>query len=166
MSTLDLSLPDGLVTFRMLGQLGRLGNQLFQVAGTLGVARRNGFRALFPPWRYAGIFLDRVPQQEPLPTLPSRFERSSAFEDIILEESADIAGFLQSQRYFEHCIDEIRQAFTPHPALLRPLLDRFGGLLERDTCSIHVRRTDYVSASGASKYINLSATTYYQQAVA
>ena len=38
-----------MIGFNALGQLGRLGNQMFQFAGLKGIARHRGFNYCFPP---------------------------------------------------------------------------------------------------------------------
>ena len=37
-----------MLTFQQIGYMGRLGNQMFQFASTLGVSNRLGFEARFP----------------------------------------------------------------------------------------------------------------------
>jgi hypothetical protein len=37
-----------MITFQNIGYLGRLGNQMFQFASTLGIGERNGFDVRFP----------------------------------------------------------------------------------------------------------------------
>jgi hypothetical protein len=41
------------VTCNWLGTSGRLGNQIFQIAATIGTARANGLDFTFPPWSYS-----------------------------------------------------------------------------------------------------------------
>ena len=38
-----------MIGFNALGQLGRLGNQMFQFAALKGIARQRGFNFCFPP---------------------------------------------------------------------------------------------------------------------
>ena len=38
-----------MIGFNALGQLGRLGNQMFQFAALKGIARNNGYQFCFPP---------------------------------------------------------------------------------------------------------------------
>ena len=38
-----------MIGFNALGQLGRLGNQMFQFASLKGIARNNGYQFCFPP---------------------------------------------------------------------------------------------------------------------
>ena len=51
-----------MLTFNQLGRYGRLGNQMFQVAGTIGLATQHGYSYGFPEWmnwdhrtRFGGI---------------------------------------------------------------------------------------------------------------
>lgn len=45
-----------MITFRKLGRLGRLGNQLFQYAGTYLYAKKNGFDMAMPHWQGTELF--------------------------------------------------------------------------------------------------------------
>ena len=38
-----------MIGFNALGQLGRLGNQMFQFAALKGIARHHGYQFCFPP---------------------------------------------------------------------------------------------------------------------
>jgi len=40
-----------MITFANLGKYGRLGNQMFQIASTIGVAVKSGFDYGFPVWQ-------------------------------------------------------------------------------------------------------------------
>ncbi|NCZ71051.1 MAG: hypothetical protein EBY80_12975, partial [Actinobacteria bacterium] len=57
-------------SYRNLGRNGRLGNQLFQIAGTIGRAHRAGNHenAVFPPWEYARYF--SIPNHHFIATSP------------------------------------------------------------------------------------------------
>ena len=46
----------GMITYRQLGRNGQLGNQLWQIAGTIGIAYKAGDMAAFPFWRYRSYF--------------------------------------------------------------------------------------------------------------
>lgn len=122
-------------TYRNLGRNGRLGNQLFQIAGTIGRAHRadDHGRATFPPWRYAPYFT--IPDLHFTPIPPG--ERS-------IDGGHD---YLQRLSEFEDCDAYIREIFAPselatHEAsLLRP---RPSG----HVTAVHVRRGDYLALTG------------------
>jgi hypothetical protein len=134
-----------IVTFNALGHYGRLANQMFQVASTIGVARRNGFDFAFPRWinhdhkeRFGSSedcdvyrhFVNPLPVYSG-PTLSDRFI-DWGYHDVRLTESVSLSGHLQSERYFVHCLDEVRWwlRMTDEPA-------------QNDYVAIHVRRGDY-----------------------
>lgn len=133
-------------TFTHLGKFGRFANGAFQIAATIGIARRNGFDFQFPPWKnYNGrdfeSDLDIDCQKEfvnslPLQTVPDPPRHGVAFgwhpERIKLTGSVDLYGHFQSEKYFEHAIDEVRWYMTMHSE--PPLNDYVG---------VHVRLGDY-----------------------
>lgn len=135
----------GVVVFNALGSYGRFANGLFQVASTIGIARRNGFDFAFPRWvnhdhqqRFGSTedcdvyrhFVNPLPVYNG-PTLPDRFI-DWGYRDVRLTESVSLSGHLQSERYFEHCLGEVRfwLRMTDEPA-------------QSDYVGIHVRRGDY-----------------------
>ncbi len=149
------------VTFP-LGELGRFGNQLFQIAATIGIARRNGCSFVFPTWQYSRYFEYPVPQAHPIRHMQRRMPRTFGYEEIVIDRATELWGYFQSERYFAHCEDEVRRYFTPHHALAQLLERGFGDVLARETCSVHVRRTDYL---GNPTHPELAAGDYYERAM-
>ena len=47
-----------MIGFNALGQLGRLGNQMFQFAALKGIARHRGFEYCFPPTQNKNEWMD------------------------------------------------------------------------------------------------------------
>jgi len=150
-----------LVTFRFLGELGRLGNQLFQIAATIGVARSNACPFVLPQWDYARHFAHPFAQSAARWRARRYRERDFAYQEIVIDRPTELYGYFQSERYFQHCADEIRGYFEPHPRLAAMLRHQFSDLIDRDTCSVHVRRGDYVENPG---FVDLSATDYHARA--
>jgi hypothetical protein len=114
-----------ILTFSQLGRYGRFANQIFQIAGLIGIARRNGFDfALTDKWRNhdglnfeSGLDIDvfeRFENELPLYTGPDLPQRSVewGYRDIVLNQPCDLLGHFQSEKYFEHAIDEIRWYLT------------------------------------------------------
>lgn len=66
-------------------------------------------------------------------------------------------SYFQSYKYYDHCIDEIRELFSPCEEL-KKLITKWKG----DTCAIHVRRGDYLNLS--QYHFNLGLD-YYEQAM-
>lgn len=122
------------VTYAQLGPNGRLGNQLFQLSATIGYSVKYNVPCQFPSWKYQQFF--NVPSEMFGSSSSNKTLDESAFcyEEIPLHEGAlNLHGYRQSERYFEHCKDLIRQYLTPRDM---PVSD--------ELCSIHVRRTDYL----------------------
>lgn len=124
---------------------GRLGNQLFQIASTIGLAKMFGHDYTFPEWYYSRFL------KNPLPT-GGRFEAWTAPEyefgfntsGIGPGENYDVDGWRQSERYFDHCADLIRQVFDFSDDLKKTVQTRHRKALERPAIAISVRRGDFV----------------------
>lgn len=136
------------VTFAQLGRFGRAANSFFQIASSIGIARRNNFDFAFPLFinhhhRDAfgssedvdlyKHFVNPLPLYEG-PELPERFV-DWGYHDVVLTESVSLSGHMQSEKYFSHCIEEIRWHFKmkDEPP-------------QNDYCAIHVRLGDYDDA--------------------
>ena len=154
------------VTFQSLGSHGRLGNQLFQIAATLGAARRNHCDFVFPPWEYTAFFEHPLPQSENVSFDETHDELDFAYRPIDVRTSTNLWGFFQSERYFEHCRDELRYYLTPNDKLQTMMeQDRrkyFHGSENEKIGSISVRRGDYIGHSG---FVELAQTSYYRDAM-
>jgi len=114
------------LTFSRLGRVGRFANGCFQVAATIGLARKNGMDFGFPYWmnhngRDFEPELDIDCQKEfanplplyngpPLPSWDVPFGWHP--ERTIIPHSADLYGHFQSVKYFDWAIDEIRWYLT------------------------------------------------------
>lgn len=129
------------LTFSHLGKYGRLGNQLFQIASTMGIAKKNGMIAGFPRWKYARYFAP-VPElgKPQKPTLLK--ERYYHHHDWQIPSRGDyeIQGYLQSEKYWEgeDCPVKLRKGF------IRMVREKHAQILLKPAIGIHIRRGDYV----------------------
>ncbi len=148
-----------------------LGNQLFQVASALSYAKDHGFTAYFPclrsPWygQYTkNIFrkLNTDPIQE---RVLAYTEPSFYFSQLpVKEESLLISNsYLQSPKYFEsnrqHILDTLNLAADEE----KYLKDKYESFLSGESCSLHVRRGDYLKSK--NYHTCLWDTDYYRQAL-
>ncbi len=119
-------------SYRNLGRNGRLGNQLWQIAGTMGKAASEGdvTQAFFPKWQYAPYFSIPV----------------NHFPETISTSAKDSGNdFLQDISLFSSCTDYVRDALRPSQTALETasvLLPSHGA--DGHRTAIHVRRGDYV----------------------
>ena len=133
------------VIFSRLGRHGRFANQLFQIAGTIGIARKNGMEFAFPEWKnynhqdQFGSTEDIEVQkyfENPLPLFDGVILHELGvpwgFHDVVLDRNTDLIGHFQSEKYFAHCLDEVKHYFKMKDET--PL---------NDYVAIHVRMGDY-----------------------
>jgi hypothetical protein len=147
------------------GGLGRFGNQMWTIAGCIGIARANGMDFAFPKWinhdnalfggnrdDFSKYFVN------PLPLIPDvrhwqNYGYFWGFKLVKLNRGDwSIDAHLQSPMFFEHCIEEVRHYFTM----------RNEGE-QNDFCAIHVRAGDYIDDPNA--YHPRCSKEYYQQAI-
>lgn len=135
-----------MLTFNDLGRYGRLGNQMFQIASTIGIAARHGYEFGFPAWKNYDA-KERFNTKEdidvqqyfknPLP-LCEKKERVHfvdwGYHHLNLEDNISLAGHLQSEKYFLHCKELVRHYFELKEPKIR---------INTKYCSIHVRLGDY-----------------------
>jgi hypothetical protein len=140
------------------GNNGRLGNQLFGIASTIGLALRHGYTPRFPAdWKYRDSF--NVPDEwfGEIVSLPGHKEKGYEYDDSLEfalsteAHSTSLSGYLQSPKYWEGYEKEIRQYLTPKGC----------NLGSRDAVGIHYRRGDYV---GNPNYVQLNNSYYYADA--
>jgi hypothetical protein len=116
-----------MITNQSIGFYGRFGNMLFQVAAVIGIARKSGQPYGFLPLinhdhkdRFGSsedVELDKY-FVNPLPRLSGDYpqlvkrEYPWGYHDIYLPTGNwDLAGHFQSEKYFKHCIEEVRHYF-------------------------------------------------------
>lgn len=148
------------------GGLGRFGNQLFTIAGTIGIATKSGQPYGFPKWinqdnALFGGQADNMSQYfvNPLPELPEGVPLENypyfwGYRDIHLPTGSwNIHAHLQDPRFFEHCIPLIRETFRmkDEPP-------------QNDYVAIHYRAGDY--QEGADAYHPRQTREYYEKAMA
>lgn len=146
------------VSYELLGRNGRLGNQLWQIASTLGIARARGEEPRFPAWEYQPYFC----------CPPEWFTFDPAYLHIDASQLAvtlepRTRSYLQDLSLFGHVADEVRMAFEPSLDA-RVALDVCAPALptEQETIALHVRRTDLLQKSWANPPLPLE---YYRRAL-
>lgn len=148
-----------MITHTTLGKKGNLGNQLFQIASTIGIAEKNRQNYIFPKWIYADYFNYDFSFIENDSNI--KFERIvekslSYYEWELGEGNYDIKGYLQSEKYFD--LDKTRKIFEFKGDFVKPILARYSYLFERKNIIITVRRGDFVNHPN---YYQLSYKYYF-----
>ena len=170
-----------MISFNNLGNLGRLANQMFQYASLKGIARHRGYDFCIPPRTVFGQKDPMVKNSEmniydvfdiesknTLGLLPNRvlMERMHTFDQELFvncPDDIDLFGYYQTEKYFKHIEDEIREDFTFSEELYETC-DTFikENFTYRDVISLHIRRGDYVSNPNHP----VQSLEYYRKALA
>lgn len=148
------------------GGLGRFGNQAFTIASCIGIARNSGQPFAFPRWKnhdnaLFGGRVDGIQENlvNPLPELTDDFIVFQPYgyfwghRDIKLPTGNwTIDAHMQSEKFFKHCINEIRHYFTikDEPE-------------QNDYVAIHYRAGDYIDDPSA--YHPRQTLDYYTRAI-
>ena len=153
-----------IVTYGQLGKMGRLGNQLFEIAATLAVAKVNRCRVVFsesiaqlPVYRMFDLDLPLVPS---LSWDVNVWEQSN-FDPVIIPPDGrvyNINGYRQSMKYLEPIQYKLRDVFS-----LREKR-RKGNYI-----AIHIRRTDCVKPNPVRRFFDEGlncSLQYYREAIA
>jgi hypothetical protein len=142
-----------MISFKQLGQMGRLGNQLFQIAATVAVATKHNDNYVFPPWAYEKNFnLHDCFSNNIFANAETYREPTFNYSRIPYKKNIDLSGFFQSEKYFLDCQDLIQSLLTP----------TIGFNIKYNCTSIHVRRGDYLKLT--KEYVQLGMD-YYNQAI-
>ena len=146
-----------MLSFNMLGNMGHLGNQMFQYAALMGIAKNRGYDMCICPKEYVG---SRIPIKNTIIdcfNLNTKFElsrnkviseRSFSFDQNLFEncpDDIDLHGYFQSEKYFSHIKDDILKEFTFKKEISVPAKELFKSVFgEQEVISLHIRRGDYV----------------------
>ena len=161
-----------MVTYSQLNTRGRLGNQLFQIASTIGAAKTLGQETGFPQWEYQHCFKNALPSSEhgPAPEF-AMMETSADYSEINLDiltgedkgKGLDMRGYFQSERYFSHAKEDVNKYFEFSDEILEYIHKKYSKELENFETSIHVRRGDYLKLN---HIYHVQSHLYYFSAVA
>jgi hypothetical protein len=143
-----------MITFLELGNYGRLGNMMFQVASTIGVASENGHLSCFPEWEHP--FKHQTRLLDPADKF-EKIEVPWGYHPLEIEGDRKVSlhGYLQSEKYFINYEAGIRNLFT-----FKTLPDKKHYIAHGDFIAVHVRRGDY-----DPRYHTLLLSDYYREAI-
>jgi len=126
---------------------GRLGNQLFFVAATIGIATKNntsyGFTSQLghSGQDYRKIFKLELPLTNYIPDR-KYYQKGFEYEDINVKE-ADLIGYFQTEKFFDHCVPLIKKQFEIKDEFIELVTEKYPSI--KSSISIHIRRGDYLN---------------------
>jgi hypothetical protein len=151
-----------MISFNQLGNLGRLGNQMFQYASLRGIAANRGFDFCIPPESVFGVSDPNVKNSKTSIYTAFNLEKCNQFlgSNKMIQESGfqfdkylfnecednvDLYGYFQSGKYFKHIEDEIRKDFTFSQDVVESCRDIVENEIKStELISLHIRRSDYL----------------------
>jgi len=142
-----------MIGFDHLGNLGRLGNQMFEFAALRGIAAHHGYDICIPPTEHEGIENYSLHDCFKLDHIPTRFiateryaqEPHFHFSKELFEgcpDNVSLYGFFQTEKYFANAADIVRKDFTFHDSILQPCIDFMSQYVDEEPIMLHVRRGD------------------------
>lgn len=129
------------ITYSKLGEYGRLGNQLFEIASTVGLAEKHNAEVAFSPWKPAEFFTYDMPFGRPERV---QVERKLYYDERPITKSCDLYGYMQS---YKHFAPDWKQRFAFKPEFLDKMRATLPpGWFDKPTVCIHIRRGDFVKS--------------------
>jgi hypothetical protein len=167
-----------MIGFNHLGRLGRLGNQMFQFAALKGIARNRNFEICIPNHTQSindgignmlktELFIpfDVKVDSVGLINAPYVNEPHFNFSEEFFNNCPDnvsLVGFFQTEKYFKHIENEIREDFSFKEEIKNSCNKIFNDLCLDKPISLHIRRGDYILNSDRHNVLPLE---YYENAL-
>lgn len=145
-----------------LGNLGRLGNQMFQYTALRGLAAKHGYEYCLPPRSIVSTRDINCANSDitlfecfNIPDVPRRvtnfsriLESTFGLDQNLWENCPDnisLYGYFQTEKYFKHIENQIREAFTFVDDIKQPTEEAFkSNFGDTEVIAIHLRRGDYL----------------------
>lgn len=147
-----------MLAFNHLGNLGRLGNQMFEYAALRGIAATHGYDWCIPPYNavsstgenYSLHYCFKMEDVDPnhlgmLGTGEFNQEKHFHYDEHLVKSCRDnvsLHGFFQSEKYFKNVEDVIRREYTFHDEHLVPCKEIMSPYADQEPIMLHVRRGD------------------------
>ncbi len=147
------------ITFPELGKFGRIGNQFWQVAACIAMANRHNADVIMKEWYCHYTKKDMLPYfKNPITTGDYASYGNSPvnpgfnlykephfyYNDILFKGNTFLHGYFQSEKYFKDAENLIKFHFEPSRSVEIKMKSKYANAYKLNTCSIHVRRGDYV----------------------
>ena len=168
-----------MISFDDLGNMGRLGNQMFQYTALRGLAAKHGYEYCLPPRKVVATSDIKCANSDitmfecfEIPDAPKRItnfqkvmESTFALDENLWNNCPDnisLYGYFQTEKYFKHIEDDIRTAFTFVDDIQKPTEEAFNSNFgNTEVVAIHIRRGDYLQYS----HHPVQTIDYYYQAL-
>lgn len=177
-----------MISYTKIGHFGRLGNQLFQFASTIGLARKLGYEVAFPVENMTvynrehfkdGVTRDitfdvpkcfEIPEEllKPISEIHTHYEVHEPhfhYSEKLLSipDGSNLNGYYQTEKYFGHIRTELSKILTFNRDVCEQAESKMPFQLDKvERVSIHLRRGDY---AGLSQWHPVCDGEYYSTAI-
>ncbi|TBW25573.1 alpha-1,2-fucosyltransferase [Gramella sp. KN1008] len=131
-----------MITFSRLGKKGNLGNQLFQIASTIGLSHKHKQPYVFPNWEYEKFFEISLPHGKIPEAQLIKEKYFHLYEWDLDNGDYDILGYLQTEKYFD--IPFTRKNLSFKPGFIEKIKAKKPLSGDPNNILISVRRGDFV----------------------
>tara|TARA_R110000868_G_C10861067_1_gene761517 strand:- start:58 stop:933 length:876 start_codon:yes stop_codon:yes gene_type:complete len=169
-----------MIGFNLIGKLGKLGNDMFQSSALIGIAKHRGFDYCIPDHSeftdYGGYEHHELQGCFELPHFEGKYGivnggRMDIFQYDFCEkfmnecpDNISIFGYFQTEKYFKHCENIIRENFTFKSFIQEKCLKYGENFLSENPVALHVRRGDFLAPKNYYKHF-VCHLDYYENAV-
>jgi hypothetical protein len=152
---------------------GGLGNNLFRIATAYSFALNNGFQLICDVSEkksvhsnfdnYKNNFFRKLNLTEVIPNSYKFQQPNFAFCEIPkYDKDFEIMGYYQSEKFFIEHRTEILNLFEMDDFYSKIIQDKYEKILDKEICSIHVRRGDYLFVQQILPFLSID---YYKSAI-
>lgn len=144
-----------MITHRSIGHQGRLGNQMFQYASIVGIAKKYNYDYCFHNNHLLNSYFNlnyNTCENALMQNFQDIGERGPLVE---YDDNKTYHGYFQSEQYFKHCADFIKSEFIFKDHIKKNVDEWMG---DKNYISMHIRRTDYTHLKHV--HTNLSLDWY------
>lgn len=158
------------ITFSEIGNHGRLGNQLFQIASTIGIAESSGLEWSFPQsistcaagklFHIEGDHSLGFSRHFEVSETSPFFHKIQIPLNAIKECTISLHGYFQSPEYFVNSHETLREYLKIPVQMKEKITTAVPEIDKHDSVAIHVRRGDYTEPPFNTLYSILDESYY------
>jgi hypothetical protein len=156
-----------MISFTKFGELGRLGNQLFQYAFLRTTAKQLGVKFFCPPWIGDSVFdlKDSGERSVEPQAISHRYMESFDYlgfnENVSqIKDDTDIHGYFQTEKYF---CNDVRAWYKFKDSATENIRNQYQNVDFKNSVGISVRLGDFVTTYGHRYYV--PARKFYLKAL-
>lgn len=129
---------------KLNGDTARLGNQLFRIASTIGIASKNNQEYGFPGWEYSKYFTKPIPNYDVNLKYKTVTEKKFEYHEWNVNSgNYELYGWLQTEKYFD--IDKVKKQFAFKPEIVKKVIKPYKDILSKKNILITIRRGDFIN---------------------